>query len=107
MTGAGSSLHQPWTPTPSNCCSITAAPVGAIPAADTAIPEVRPGFRFRPGWVERTGPDGTVLLRCLPAGVAHEVRIGGNGTPKQRIDVPSPSTDTDPKPLIVRLPRTK
>ncbi|MCB9880085.1 MAG: sigma-70 family RNA polymerase sigma factor, partial [Planctomycetes bacterium] len=86
---------------------IANVPVGAIPAADTAIPEVRPGFRFRPGWVERTGPDGTALLRCLPAGVAHEVRIGGNGTPKQRIDVPSPSTDTDPKPLIVRLPRTK
>ncbi len=82
-------------------------PVGATPTADAATPEVRPGFRFRPGWVERTGADGTVLLRCLPEGLAHQVRIGGRGMPTQTIDVPAPSTAADPKPLIVRLPRGK
>ncbi len=86
---------------------IAGVPVGAIPAAEVAIAEVRAGFRFRPGWVERTGTDGTVLLRCLPEGVAHKLRIGGRGTPTQTIDVPAPSTDADPKPLIVRMPRSK
>jgi hypothetical protein len=64
-----------------------------------------PGFRYRAGWCARTDARGEVLLRALPEGEPHTVRVGGRGFTTAKVDLRAPALDENVEPVVVRVAR--
>jgi len=79
--------------------------VQARPAQDGVQRDRFPGFTFRAGWAARTDAQGEVLLRALPEGEPHIVRVGGHGFTTKTIDLRAPALDENVERIVVRVRR--
>ncbi|MFO1077211.1 MAG: sigma-70 family RNA polymerase sigma factor [Planctomycetota bacterium] len=86
---------------------VAGAAVQADPVNAAAMTERFPGFRYRPGWAERSGADGAATMRCLPPGEGVTLRVGGPGFVTRTIDVPVPAADEKAPAIEVRIRRSE
>jgi len=81
-----------------------AAAVAHARPTDPALGKDRfPGFRYRPGWGLRTGPDGTAVLFAMLPGEEHEVAARADGYVKTKTTGHLPGTPEHPAEVTIRL----